>query len=328
MLLEIRNLNLILEPGGISLVEDLNLYLNFGEILCLVGESGCGKSLTALAIMGLLPPGIKRQGGQIFFGGRDLCLLSSEELRRLRGATIAMIFQEPMTALNPVFTIGEQIAEVIETHEGLSRQASLAKASELLKAVGVPAAEERLHAYPHELSGGLRQRAMIAMALACSPKLIIADEPTTALDVTIQAQIIELLQELKRKRNLALLLITHNLGVVAEMADRVAVMYAGQLVEVAETKELFARPLHPYTKGLMDSLPGPQERLSPIGGQVPPPGSWPKGCRFRGRCPYEDKVCHNPPKLVEVYHGHLSRCHLARDFLSTKRTLIKERNHG
>ncbi len=317
MILEVRALKLILErkDNSVVLVDDLNFTLGAGKTLCLVGESGCGKSLTALAIMGLLPPVIKRLSGQIIFAGQDLTSLSSEALRRLRGAKMAMIFQEPMTALNPVFTIGEQIAEVIETHEGRRRSEALARALELLKAVGVPAAEERLHAYPHELSGGLRQRAMIAMALACSPKLLIADEPTTALDVTVQAQILDLLRRLREEKGLSLLLITHNLGVVAEMADEVAVMYAGHLVEVAKTRDLFEGPLHPYTMGLMASLPGPKERLSPIAGQVPPPGAWPEGCRFRGRCRYEEELCLALPELREISPGHHSRCHLAERFL-------------
>jgi peptide/nickel transport system ATP-binding protein len=274
-------------------VIDVSFDLGRGETLCLVGESGSGKSVTALSIMRLVQPPGRIDQGRIVFKGRDLRELSEREMQGVRGAEVALIFQEPMTALNPVFTIGSQIEETLRVHGRATRSTARQKAIELLDAVSMPEPQQRVRDYPHQLSGGLRQRALIAMALACDPALVIADEPTTALDVTIQAQILDLLRSLRRKLGLALLLITHDLGVVAEMADRVAVMYAGRLVEEAPVADLFADPKHPYTRGLIASIPGgaPGTRLQAIQGNVPPLGELPSGCSFAPRCSNRFEPC-------------------------------------
>ncbi len=311
LFLALKSLTFGYEKTGVLIGEEISFSISRGEILALVGESGCGKSLTGLAILGLLPPGIKIFKGKINFKGRDLTKLSFEEYRRVRGAEIAIIFQDPMTTLNPVFTVGDQIAEVLTLHRGLSKKEALTEAARLLAEVGIPSPRERLRSYPHELSGGMRQRAMIAMALAGEPELLIADEPTTALDVTIQAQILTLLKEIREKTGLTVLLISHDLSVVAELADRVAVMYAGRLVEEASVKELFSSPLHPYTKALLAALPRPYERrLFAIPGRVPSPGKWPKGCKFADRCPWTYERClEKEPALEEKAPGHKVRCH-------------------
>jgi peptide/nickel transport system ATP-binding protein len=294
-------------------VIDVSFHLKRGETLGLVGESGSGKSLTALSIMGLIQRPGRIARGQILFKGRNLLQLSEREMQRVRGAEIALIFQEPMTALNPVFTIGNQIEETLLVHGRATRRTARAKAVELLEAVHVPEPDKRVRDYPHQLSGGLRQRALIAMSLACSPEVLIADEPTTALDVTIQAQILELLRELRSRLGLALLLITHDLGIVAEMADRVAVMYAGRIVEEAPARGLFDDPKHPYTRGLLGSIPGgaPGSRLVSILGTVPVPGSLPAGCCFTPRCPSRFHPCPTRhPGLTDFGGGRTVRCYL------------------
>jgi peptide/nickel transport system ATP-binding protein len=297
------------------LVEDVDLELAAGETLCLVGESGCGKSLTALALPGLLPPELVRRSRRLLWRGREIGALGEREQRRLRGAEMAFVFQEPMTSLNPVLTIGTQIGEGLRTHRRLSPAAARARAAELLAEVGVPAAAERLRAYPHELSGGLRQRALIAMALACDPALLIADEPTTALDVSLQAQVLALLAALQQRRGLALLFITHDLAVVAELGGRVLVMYAGQVVEAAPAAALFAAPAHPYTRALLASLPRIDRRspLTGIPGNVPPAGRAPAGCRFRDRCPLAAAGCAEPQSLRPLAAGRAVRCWLAAE---------------
>ncbi|WP_425064482.1 ABC transporter ATP-binding protein [Reyranella sp.] len=316
-LLELRGLTVdfATDDGVVHAVEGLDLALGRGRTLGLVGESGCGKSVTSLAIMGLLPPENSKVGGQVVFEGRDLLTLDKHLIRDLRGARLAMIFQEPMTSLNPSYTIGDQIIEAIQRHQGLDKAAARARAIEVLKLVRIPSPEKRIDDYPHKLSGGMRQRAMIAMALACGPQLLIADEPTTALDVTIQAQILDLMRGLRRDTGTAIILITHDLGVVAEMADDVAVMYAGQIVERAAVRDLFARPEHPYTVGLLGSIPRldeKRERLPSIEGRVPDMTRPPPGCRFAARCPFVETACISaPPALVEVAPGHLSRCRRA-----------------
>jgi oligopeptide/dipeptide ABC transporter ATP-binding protein len=322
-LLELRELRTEFrtEAGLLRAVDGVSFVLRSGETLALVGESGSGKSVTALSILRLVaePPG-RVAGGEIRFRGRDLLRLSPRELRAIRGREISMIFQEPMTSLNPVFTCGRQVAEVLELHQGLARAAARAQAIELLRRVGIAAPEHRVDEYPHQVSGGMRQRVMIAMALACRPAVLIADEPTTALDVTIQAQILELLADLKRELGMAVLLITHDLGVVAETADRVAVMYAGQVVELADVRALFSRPLHPYTAGLLASLPrlgSARGRLRAISGQVPDPLAFPGGCRFHPRCPVAIEKCRSAiPPLEAFPDGRSSRCWRAAELLA------------
>ena len=316
-LLELRGLTVdfATDDGVVHAVDGIDLALGRGRTLGLVGESGCGKSVTSLAIMGLLPPENSKVGGQVVFEGRDLLTLDAHLIRDLRGARLAMIFQEPMTSLNPSYTIGDQIIEAIQRHQRLDKAAARARAIEVLKLVRIPSPEKRIDDYPHKLSGGMRQRAMIAMALSCGPQLLIADEPTTALDVTIQAQILDLMRGLRRDTGTAIILITHDLGVVAEMADDVAVMYAGQIVERAAVRDLFARPEHPYTVGLLGSIPRldeKRERLPSIEGRVPDMTRPPPGCRFAARCPFVEPACvAAPPALVEVAPGHLTRCRRA-----------------
>ncbi len=299
-LLEVRNLqtHFPTRAGLVRAVDGVSFYVDRGELLGLVGESGCGKSITALSIMRLIAPPGKIVGGEIVFAGEELLKASEERMREIRGDDIAMIFQDPMTSLNPVYTVGEQIAEAVRLHRKLSREEARRATIDAMREVAIPDPARRVDDYPHQLSGGMRQRVMIAMALACDPKLLIADEPTTALDVTIQAQILELLNELRRTRELAVLLITHDLGVVAETADRVAVMYTGRIVEESPVDELFARPKHPYTEGLLRSVPKltieeakKQKRLETIEGTVPSPTQLPPGCHFAPRCPHRMPRC-------------------------------------
>jgi oligopeptide/dipeptide ABC transporter ATP-binding protein len=298
-------------------VDGVSFSLDRGQTLALVGESGCGKSLTSLALLRLVPPpGQIDDGSVIRLGDIDVLSLEGDALRRIRGRRIGMIFQDPMTSLNPVFTAGDQIAEGVRAHFKVSRAEARERALRLLREVGIPDAVARLDAYPHQLSGGMRQRVMIAIALSAEPEILVADEPTTALDVTVQAQILEVLDRLRDSRGMAVLLITHDLGIVAGRADRVAVMYAGQIVEEAPTERLFARPSHPYTQGLFASVPritGPVQRLSPIGGSVPPPGAWPGGCRFRPRCPKAFDKSELMPPLLPVGPEHRMRCWLAEE---------------
>ena len=299
--------------GLIHAVNGVDLHVDDGEIVGLVGESGCGKSVTALSILGLVPvPPGRFDRGAIRFRGKDLLRKSEREMQHIRGNDIAMVFQDPMASLNPVFPVGDQIAEAVELHQAQSRAAAAELAVDALRQVGVPLPEQRAHEYPHQLSGGMRQRVMIAMALSCGPQLLIADEPTTALDVTIQAQILHLLRDLARRRDMAVLLITHDLGVVAELVDRVTVMYTGRVVEQAAVGPLFREPRHPYTRALFDSMPrmeGEIERLQAIGGTVPDAGALPPGCTFHPRCPQAAAVCEQrAPHLLDTGAGHLARC--------------------
>ena len=303
-------------PQGIArAVDGISLDIGPGEVVGVVGESGCGKSVMALSILGLLPrPPAFFAGGEIFFKNQDLLKLMPDELRRIRGDQISMIFQEPMSALNPVFTVGHQLMEVFRTHRALGRSEALKSSIDMLATVGVPAPERRVREYPYQLSGGMRQRVMIAMALACRPALLIADEPTTALDVSIQAQILELMNELKQELDTAILLITHDLGVVAEITQRVAVMYTGKIMEEASTLDLFDHPLHPYTRGLMASIPRADasfesDALNEIKGTVPSVAGLPPGCHFEPRCPEALEVCRTtPPSLEEVRPGCRVAC--------------------
>ena len=306
------------EGGLVRAVDGISLSVGAGETVAVVGESGCGKSVTALSILRLIasPPG-RIAGGTIEFEGLDLLSMPEKAMRRIRGKKIAMVFQEPQTSLHPVFTVGFQVAEPLLLHEKISRRAGRARAIELLRRVGIADPESRVDDYPHQLSGGMKQRAMIAMALACKPSLLIADEPTTALDVTVQSQILALLKDLQRDLGMSVLLITHDLGIVAEVADRVAVMYAGRIVETADVRALFASPRHPYTVGLFDSLPRVGEiraRLRAIPGQVPDPAAFPEGCRFHPRCPLAIDRCRSEvPLLREISPGHASACHRAEE---------------
>ena len=320
-LLDVKNLKtyFFTDEGVVRAVDGIDLYINQGETLGVVGESGCGKSVTALSIMKLIPqPPGKIVEGEIIYNGVDLVDLRPNRMRKIRGKEISMIFQEPMTSLNPVFTCGEQIAEALRLHEGLGRRDAMDKTVEMLKIVHIPNAERRVKEYPHQLSGGMRQRIMIAMALSCNPKLLIADEPTTALDVTIQAQILELLNELKAKLGMAVMLITHDMGVIAETAQRVVVMYAAKVAEEAPVGELFKEPLHPYTQGLLRSIPRidlaatQRQRLETIAGTVPTlRGHIAPGCRFAPRCPFVKSVCtEKDPVIKEVKPGHKVACWL------------------
>lgn len=306
------------ERGPVRAVENVSFTLESGETLAIVGESGSGKSVTSLSIMRLLAGGRARSSGRIEFLGRDILSLSEAEMRKIRGNEIGMIFQEPMTSLNPVLTVGRQIAETLILHQHLSRAAARARAIEMLRLVDIPAAEQRIDEYPHQLSGGMRQRVMIAMALACEPKLLIADEPTTALDVTIQAQVLELMSDLQKRTGTAIILITHDLGVVADVADRVIVMYAGRTVEEATTKDLFRRPLHPYTRGLLSTIAklgsslddNAPSRLTEIPGQVPSLHEFIPGCAFASRCPLVTDLCrHTAPIFEAVEPDHKVACH-------------------
>jgi oligopeptide/dipeptide ABC transporter ATP-binding protein len=313
-LLAVRDLRVDFETdvGAVPAVRGVDFDIAQGETVALVGESGCGKSVTAMSIMRLITGRIS--AGSIRFEGRDLQTLPEPEMRRVRGAQVGMIFQEPMTSLNPVFTIGKQIEEVLVLHQRLTSRAARAQALELLARVGIPAPERRLLQYPHELSGGMKQRVMIAMAVACRPKLLIADEPTTALDVTIQAQIMELLRSLKQEFGMAVLLITHDLGVVAHFAERVMVMYAGKIVESGTVRDIFKRPAHPYTQALLGALPNPLQaaiRLEAIPGRVPSPLMLPPGCAFCARCKHAFEPCPNQqPPLFDVAPGHGAACFL------------------
>ena len=314
-LLEIRDLctHFHTEDGVVPAVDGVSFSMRTGEVLGVVGESGCGKSVTAMSVLRLVasPPG-KIAGGEVTFNGKNLLALSEADMRKIRGNDIAMIFQEPMSSLNPVFTIGVQIDEVLKLHQKLDDKKARTKTVEMLKLVGIPNAQTVAQSYPHSLSGGMRQRAMIAMALACKPKLLIADEPTTALDVTIQAQILELMKQLKEDTDTAIMLITHDLGVIAEMAQHVVVMYAGRVVEEADVYTLFEAPRHPYTLGLLNSKPRVEENLEvleSIPGAVPNPLAMPTGCHFHPRCKYADDKCrHLMPNLEELTEGHKVRC--------------------
>ena len=319
-LLEVRDLRTYFhtEEGVARAVDGVSFAVGRGQTLGLVGESGCGKSVSAFSIMRLVPdPPGRIEAGQVLFKGRDLLALDEEEMRRVRGDDIAMIFQEPMTSLNPVLTCGFQIAEAVVLHQQVPMREARVRAVEMLQLVGIPAPEQRIDEYPHQLSGGMRQRVMIAMALSCNPDVLIADEPTTALDVTIQAQILALLESLQESLQMAIVMITHDLGVIAETADQVAVMYAGQIVEYAATQALFARPRHPYTRGLLRSIPrldDEQERLDIIPGVVPDARSFPQGCRFAPRCPLADAHCRaETPPLEEIEAGHWASCWKAGD---------------
>ena len=319
-LLEVRDLRTYFhtEEGVARAVDGVSFAVGRGQTLGLVGESGCGKSVSAFSIMRLVPdPPGRIEAGQILLRGRDLLALDEEEMSRVRGDDIAMIFQEPMTSLNPVLTCGFQIAEAVVLHQQVSMQEARDRAVEMLQLVGIPAPEQRIDEYPHQLSGGMRQRVMIAMALSCNPDVLIADEPTTALDVTIQAQILALLESLQESLQMAIVMITHDLGVIAETADQVAVMYAGQIVEYAETQSLFARPRHPYTRGLLRSIPrldDEQERLDIIPGVVPDARAFPPGCRFAPRCPLADAHCRaEAPSLEEIEPVHWASCWKAGD---------------
>ena len=321
-LLSIKNLKTVFSTnrGDIRAVDGVSLSLDAGETLGVVGESGCGKTMLALSIMRLIPTNGRIAEGRILFDGLDLLSLPEEGMREKRGSDIAMIFQEPMTSLNPVLRIGDQIAEAIRLHQKVPAKEALTRSVGLLDEVGIPQSERRVKDYPHQLSGGMRQRVMIAMAMSCHPRLLLADEPTTALDVTIQAQILNLISNLKEKNNMAVILITHDLGVVAEAAQKVAVMYAGKIVETSDVEKLFANPLHPYTRGLIESRPSGcsgiatdnDARLKTIRGTVPSLYELPSGCRFSERCDLAENICRGAePELVEIEKGHFAACFVA-----------------
>ncbi|HWO74684.1 MAG TPA: ABC transporter ATP-binding protein [Bacillus sp. (in: firmicutes)] len=319
-ILEVRDLqtHFFSKRGVIKAVDGVDFEVVKGETLGIVGESGCGKSITSLSIMRLIPqPPGKIVAGEINFKGQNLLQITEEQMRKIRGNKISMIFQEPMTSLNPVFSVGEQIAEVFRTHQKIGKKAAWDKAIEMLKLVGIPSPEKRASQEPHELSGGMRQRVMIAMALACNPELLIADEPTTALDVTIQAQILELLKKLQKELGTAVIMITHDMGVVAETCDKVAVMYAGKIVEYTDVDTLFEDPKHPYTVGLLKSIPRSDrdvEELEAIPGSVPSPHDLPAGCSFSPRCPFATDLCKNEqPELIENHSGDKIRCWMYTD---------------
>jgi len=318
-ILEVRNLQTSFktEAGEIKAVDGVSFDVPKGKTIGIVGESGSGKSITSLTVMRLLAKNGYIKGGEILYKGKDLTKLTDKEMRDIRGNQISMIFQEPMTSLNPVFTVGQQISETIRIHKKVSKKEALNLSVEMLKLVGIPSPEKRIKQYPFELSGGMRQRVMIAMALACDPEILIADEPTTALDVTIQAQILELIRDLQNRLGMSVIMITHDLGVVAETCDYVAVMYAGQVVEYADVRTLFKNPKHPYTLGLLNSLPRhdiDQEKLIPIKGMVPSPFDMPAGCRFAPRCPVATDICHGKmPELEEKESNSQIRCWLYSD---------------
>lgn len=311
-LLDVRDLSIYFKAAKnpVPVVASLNFHIEESEIFGLAGESGCGKSITALSIMGILPLNASAEG-EIFFKGKDLLKLGKESMRQLRGNEISMIFQEPMTSLNPVLTAGYQISEVLITHRNMSKRDATERAVELLKAVKIPSPEIRVKEYPHQMSGGMRQRVMIAMAVACTPSLLIADEPTTALDVTIQAQILELIQGLRQEHKMSIMFITHDLGIIAENAARVGIMYAGKLMEMADTEEIFNNPKHPYTVGLLESLPKEKGTpLNPIPGSVPRPEEFLEGCKFSDRCRYSIDECEKKePVFTEISREHFVRCH-------------------
>ncbi len=318
-ILEVDNLKISFKTqlGRITPLDGVSFSLSKGETLGIVGESGCGKTITAFSIMRLLPKNaFLGEDARIAFRGKDILSLGKEELQKIRGKSISMVFQEPMTSLNPLYTIGWQISEVYRLHEGLSEEGAMTRSVEMLRLVGIPEPKKRVTEFPHQLSGGMRQRVMIAMALACSPELLIADEPTTALDVTIQAQVLELMNELKDKFSTATIIITHDLGVIAEMCDRVLVMYAGQIVESGDIFDIFDKPMHPYTKGLINSIPKieiskkDQKKLNVINGYVPHPSNFPDGCRFRPRCPMAFEKCLDKPPMIESEGHHSVRCWL------------------
>ena len=318
-ILEVRNLQTSFktEAGEIKAVDGVSFDVPKGKTIGIVGESGSGKSITSLTVMRLLAKNGYIKGGEILYKGKDLTKLTDKEMRDIRGNQISMIFQDPMTSLNPVFTVGQQISETIRIHKKVSKKEALNLSIEMLKLVGIPSPEKRIKQYPFELSGGMRQRVMIAMALACDPEILIADEPTTALDVTIQAQILELIRDLQNRLGMSVIMITHDLGVVAETCDYVAVMYAGQVVEYADVRTLFKNPKHPYTLGLLNSLPRhdiDQEKLIPIKGMVPSPFDMPAGCRFAPRCPVATDICHGKmPELEEKESNSQIRCWLYSD---------------
>ncbi len=314
-LLELRGLrtHFFTRDGTVKAVDGVTFEIGNGETIGVVGESGCGKSITAMSIMRLIERPGQIVAGNVVMHGRDLLKLSDEQMRDVRGNQISMIFQEPMTSLNPVYTCGDQIAEAVQLHEGVSRRQAWSRAVEMLQQVGIPDAKRRAGEFPHQMSGGMRQRVMIAMALSTNPELLIADEPTTALDVTIQAQILELMKALRERNKMAIMLITHDLGVVAEMADQVVVMYAGKVVERSDVTTVFERPHHPYTEGLLRSIPRLGERrarLEVIRGVVPNPLNLPTGCLFKRRCPYRMPICDTAPPFQEVRPGQYSRCWL------------------
>lgn len=299
--------------GSLSAVRNLSFSLKKGETVCIVGESGCGKSISSLAIMGLLPSNGRISNGSVHFEGQDISKFKPEQMRKIRGNKISMIFQEPMTALNPVFTIGFQLREPLRIHQGLSKKEATKLGIELLDQVGLSLPEERMKQYPHELSGGMRQRVMIAIALACHPQILIADEPTTALDVTIQAQILDLINDLKKRLNTGVVMITHDMGVVAETADRVVVMYAGEIVEDGTVEEIFKNPQHPYTQGLLASVPtveGEIKELKAIPGSMPTINEKIEGCRFHPRCPFAMDVCRSKAPNIHSEYNHRTRCWL------------------
>ena len=327
-LLEIKNLKTVFSTtrGVIKAVDGVSLTVNAGETLGIVGESGCGKTMLALSVMRLIPANGQIAEGHVLFDGQDLLSLTEEEMREKRGRDIAMIFQEPMTSLNPVLRVGEQIAEAIRLHQHVPAKEALSLSVKLLDEVGIPEPERRVKEYPHQLSGGMRQRVMIAMAMSCRPKLLLADEPTTALDVTIQAQILNLISDLKEKNNMAVILITHDLGIVAEAAQKVAVMYAGKVVEAADVEKLFSRPLHPYTQGLIESRPSGcadtgadgESYLKTIPGTVPSLYDLPSGCRFSERCAWVMDECRvHEPELMEIEEGHFVSCFIADRFVKS-----------
>lgn len=312
--LEVKNLEIVFQSdfGTNTVTDSISFEVRQGEMLGIVGESGCGKSVTSLSVMGLLPANGTIQAGEILFEGKDLVKLSEKEMDTVRGKEISMIYQDSLASLNPVFSIGNQMTEPLRIHLGMSKKEARARAVELLKKVGLPDAEAAMKKYPHELSGGQRQRVMIAMALACRPKLLIADEPTTALDVTIQAQIMRLIRGIRQEIDMSMILITHDIGLVAQMADRVLVMYAGQIIEEAEVRELFKNPKHPYTRALLASAPGIHDaadrKLVSIRGTVPENYSDMTGCRFADRCEFATEACQNHQAMTEVTAGHFVRC--------------------
>ena len=311
-----ERLSFFTPAGEVKALNGVSFAMNQGDVLGIVGESGSGKSVTAYSVMGLTAYPGKLVGGTVWFNGHEIENMKEKDFRKIRGNEVSIIFQDPMTSLNPVYTIGNQIVEVIRLHTDKNKADAWARAKELLELVGINEPEKRLKQYPHELSGGMRQRVMIAIALACEPKLLIADEPTTALDVTIQAQILHMIEELKRERNTSMILITHDLGIVVEMCSKVAIMYAGEIVESGTVEDIYGARQHPYTIGLFDSVPNledEQERLTPINGLMPDPVNLPKGCKFHPRCPYATERCKKEqPANVEVSSGHFVQCHMAK----------------